>query len=131
MTKRINRNICLKLTSINFRHKACSPSDQNSGHLGVGTICTRWRLMPFHLLTRGSFTDIPRSVHTLIAIFFCSVAGCQNVHLHKVQKVERRRFRLLHSDMVTIFLSYRSMVAHWYAICFVPGGPGFKSWQGR
>ena len=25
----------------------------------------------------------------------------------------------------------RSMVAHWYAICFVPGGPGFKSQQGR
>ena len=23
------------------------------------------------------------------------------------------------------------MVAHWYAICFVPGGPGFKSRQGR
>ena len=25
----------------------------------------------------------------------------------------------------------RSTVAHWYAICFVPGGPRFKSWQGR
>ena len=23
------------------------------------------------------------------------------------------------------------MVAHWYAICFAPGGPGFKSRQGR
>ena len=26
---------------------------------------------------------------------------------------------------------YRSTVAHWYAICFVLGGPGFKSLQGR
>ena len=25
----------------------------------------------------------------------------------------------------------RSTAAHWYAICFVPGGPGFKSRQGR
>ena len=26
---------------------------------------------------------------------------------------------------------YRSTVAHWYAICVVPGGPRFKFWQGR
>ena len=25
---------------------------------------------------------------------------------------------------------YRSTVAHWYVICFSPGGPGFKSRQG-
>ena len=25
----------------------------------------------------------------------------------------------------------RSTVAHWYAICYLPGGPGFKSRQGR
>ena len=25
----------------------------------------------------------------------------------------------------------RSTVAHWYAICFALGGPGFKSQQGR
>ena len=26
---------------------------------------------------------------------------------------------------------YQSTVAHWYAICFIPGGPRFKSRQGR
>ena len=25
----------------------------------------------------------------------------------------------------------QSTVAHWYAICYVPGGPGLKSPQGR
>ena len=34
--------------------------------------------------------------------------------------------------IVTNFVvKYRSTVAHWYAICFVSGGPGFKSRQGR
>ena len=36
-------------------------------------------------------------------------------------------------NFVQLLISYlnRSTVAHWYAICLVPGGPGFKSPQGR
>ena len=39
------------------------------------------------------------------------------------------------SAMPTIFLEtykdYQSTVAYWYAICFIPGGPGFKFRQRR
>ena len=41
-------------------------------------------------------------------------------------------FILILSNMaVCNFVKYRSTVAHWYVICFSPGGPGFKSRQGR
>ena len=35
-------------------------------------------------------------------------------------------------DMVNtnLIIKDRSTVAHWYVICFSPGGPGFKSRQG-
>ena len=44
-------------------------------------------------------------------------------------KINPPNFSLAH--YIPTLLKHQSTVAHWYAICFVTGGPGFKSRQGR
>ena len=50
----------------------------------------------------------------------------------ELEKLQSGGYGFMHGAIIKHrgSISNRSTVAHWYVICFSPGGPGFKSRQG-